>query len=202
MKRKFFGIAVLAAFLGLVAACGFASPEAVVKDFFEAAKKQDQEGMSATLAESAGRDFGFDEDSSSDPLAVYLKERLKANAGKISYQIVKVETVEEESRVSVSVRYVDEGPLLKAVLGEYLLRAFQLAFSSKEPSEEEMDQLLYDVFKEQDEALEESFKEAELEVRLVREDGKWRIAEVTEGMKDALTSGIYSAGSEMEAVLD
>lgn len=127
---------------------------------------------------------------------------MKVNAGRISYKIGEVETKGEDSLVVVSVRYVDEAPLLKIVMAEYLGKAFELAFSGAESSDELMEQLLMDVYMEQDEVIEEVFKEVELEIRLVKEEGKWRIAEVTEELKDVLSSGMYTFGSEMSGVME
>lgn len=201
MLKKVIVVIGVVLLVGLIVGCGIAKPEAVVKKFFDAAKVQDREAMSSVLSSTTVVDLDTEEESSADPFSVYLAEKMKVNAGKITYKIGKVEAKGEESLVTVTVRYVDEAPLLKTVLAEYLGKAFQLAFSDAGTSGEEMDLLLMDVYKEQDEAMEEAFKEVELEIRLVKEEGKWRISEVTEGLKDVLSSGMYTFGSEMSGVM-
>ena len=114
-------------------ACGrSARPDAVVKEFSEAMKKTDLEGMANTVKGNAYDTSVLD---LTDEISVQLFEYMKSENTKITYTIEKSAVDGDKGTVDVTYRYSDVSPIVEATMGEYLSRAMTLAFGGASEDE-------------------------------------------------------------------
>ncbi len=172
--------------------CGTVTPEDTVSKFFKSVKVFNIEGIEETLVEGKTEEIVNTElFKELDENSVFLNLILD-NMEKLSYNITDSEVDGNMAVVSVSTKYVDSGPLLKATFSEYILKAFGSAFSGEEMSDEDMEKMLEDIMLEKKKEIPETFKEVDLKIDLVKKDDEWLITEINDELLDVLMSGMYS----------
>lgn len=188
-----------------LAGCGGSGPEAAVKDFFKAAQAFDLETMEESLRDEEtglegpdGDDMDLDDLFNDDDFyGTYFQDYLAENAEKISYEIIEVSQDKNQAKVTVSCRYVDaSGPLMRSFTQSFT-QLMEYAFSGKEPSEREIEEIFQESLAAEVRDSQEEYKEKDLTIALVKYEGDWLIDPVTEDLLDLVFSGFISAGQEM-----
>lgn len=192
-----------ALFFGSLTSCtNGVKAEDTVKGYFQAAKNFDGKAMAGFIAPSNATDRKEMEGLGSataeeNDISQYMLSYLKGNAKKMTYQVKSSQEDANKAKVTVESRYVDGGPFMKEVMGEALGQMITLAFSGKEPTEEEISTMFSSVIKENSGSHPETFKTETLDIELVKVENKWYINQVDNKMQDVITSGFFSVVDEM-----
>lgn len=123
-----------------------------------------------------------------DESNVYLLEYFQTNAEKMSYEVTDTAVEDDRAVVTVSVKYVDGAPLIKATINTVLMKMSPSEFSGTETTED-VNQIFADTIREQMENVSETYAETTLKIDLVKEGNKWYITEIGNEMMDAVMSG-------------
>lgn len=181
---------------GVLLGCGTSTPEDTVAKFFNSVKRFNIEGIDNTLVEGKSEEIvdpklfeGFDKSS-------VFTELIIDNMKKFSHKVTDSVVEGDKAVVSVSCKYVDSGPLLKATFGEYIAKVFGNAFSGEEMSNDNMEKMLSDIIKKQKKKIPVTVKDVDLKIDLVKIDGEWLIADVNDDLLDVVLSGMYSVFNE------
>ena len=200
--RKWRTIAVSMLSLALLAGCIGAKPKSTVEEFFTAGQQLNTEAMAAAVLSTNEEEVTDPEELLTDESNEYLLEYLKTNAEKMTYEVTGSEVDGDKAVVTMNAKYVDGAPLIKATISSAFMKMLPLAFSGKEMTEEETNQMFADTMKEQAEIVSETFKEETLKIDLVKEDNEWYITEITDEMMDVVMSGFMSLSTELEGAFD
>lgn len=199
MKKKFLLFSIFFASLFFMVGCNSTQevkPDDTVKAFFEAAKKFDVEGIKTTFDANDAENIVNINDQLTDT-SKFFTEYMKENASEISYEIENSEVTENEAVVTVKAKYVDSGDILGAVIAEAMPKLFSLALSGSEPTDEDMENIIVEILNEKASTLEKKYKEAVINISLIKKEDKWYITNVNDEIYDVLSSGIYSAGQSI-----
>lgn len=175
-------------------------PEDTVEKFFKAAQKFEGESMAAFIDPSKTElinEIKSINSSDDEEMPKFLLELFKTNSKKIDYKITEVIVDGSYALVTVDAKYVDSGPILKGTLAEAFSKIVALAFSGVEITDDETDELFQTTMKEQIALINETFKEATLNINLIMVDSVWYLRDIDETLKDVIMSGFVSAGSEI-----
>lgn len=197
--KKVITIAVMTVILLSFVGCATVKPENTVKKFFTATQTLDTEIMSSTIVTSNTSGVTAIKDllkGDKSEMPTYVTDYLKNNAAKMTYKVTGIEINGDKAVVMVDCKYVDGGPLFKATFTSFFMKALPLAFSGTELTQEQTNQMLIDIMKEQSKLISETFKEVSLKVNCVKKDKAWYISEITDEMKDVAMSGFISVGKE------
>lgn len=200
--RKLISILVMVTMVLTVSGC-FSSdkPESTVKEFIGAAKVFDVEKMESLINPSNSSEKEdiaelTKEEDGNEQYQKYFMEYLKENAGKIKYEVKDTEIDSNSAVVTVDFKYIDGAPILKATLTEYITKAFPLAFSGVEITDEDASQMFLTAMQEQRKTIEESYVEKTISIKCIKVDSKWYIDEVSDELLDVLMSNFISASEE------
>lgn len=180
--------------------CSSAKPDSTVEQLFKAIQKFDFEAISLTITPTARVAAGVsisDFQNQSNELPAEFFDYLKKNASKVTFKITDSQTTDEKAIVTVTTKYVDAGPIVKASIGEFFAKAFGLAFSSTEMTEEESTQMFMSIMNEQIETIDEQFAEKSIQIELEKLDKTWYVSALSEDLLDMITSGFLSAAADM-----
>lgn len=187
MKRVVSLALALVLALSLVG-CSGSKPDTVVTTFCTAVQSFDFEGAVACM-ENGSEDLEepydgaeMEEDLASEQMMAYLKEC----AAKMTYKIGESKVDDETATVPVSFTYVDAGPVITSVLGEYISQAFGLAFSGADDAQ--MEALFGNIFAEKTKSVETGTATADVIFNCVKVDGNWKIASFAKDDENALTN--------------
>lgn len=189
--------------MGILSACsGGSKPENTVNDYFKAAQNFDGPAMTQLLAADTSETQKelsnmLNGDEAEDGFGKYLMDYMKGNAKKMTYQVKSTSMGEDKALVTVESKYLNAGPVYQEVMGEVISKVMGLAFSGKQPSEEEISALFDGVIEEKAKGKDLTFKTEEVELDLIKKDGKWLISDVDEDMADVMTSGFIEATESM-----
>ena len=178
----------------LLIGCGSktATPEATVSGFMDATKAFNFVKMIDYVhVDSEKSDELVDELEESfdtDEMELELFNYFKDNAKKIEYSIDNIVEDDDRATVSVTADYVDGSVLMGAVFEEYMGKIFELAFSGKEPSEEEISELLGTIMNEKIKEIEVEFITSTFEVELIKVNNKWLIDDVSNDLLNVMMS--------------
>ena len=180
--------------------CSSAKPDSTVEQLFKAIQKFDFEAISLTITPTARVAAGVsisDFQNQSNELPTEFFDYLKKNANKVTFKITDSQTTDEKAIVTVTTKYVDAGPIVKASIGEFFSKALGLAFSSTEMTEEESTQMFMSIMNEQIDTLDEQFAEKSIQIELEKVDKTWYVSALSEDLLDVITSGFLSAAADM-----
>ena len=190
MKKVLSVIMVLVLVLGL-AACGGSkkgTPEAAVDTLMAGIKafdvKKIQSVMSGEISED---DLGITEDTE-----VFFNQ-IKQWASNITYKLGKSEVDGDKATVSVDITYTDASDLMKEAFSEYFTQAMTKAFSNENVADEEMSKLFMDIISEKSKTIKTGTDSVSLDLKLVKENGEWKITDMPEEMGDVILSNITKA---------
>ena len=194
--KKIIVVILLIVMLFPIVGCSSAQPEDTVRNYFDAAQNLDIESMVSLIEPSNTEDIEETAtliEEQQDDYPEFLIDYLKANAGKITYKIVESTINGDKAVVTVDCKYVDSGLIIKATIGEVFVKMFGQAFSGVEMTDEETDQMWSNIMEEQIKTFDETFKEVNLNIDLVKREDKWYIAETSDEILDVVMSGFISA---------
>lgn len=185
-------------------------PEDSVTSFFESAKILDLQTMYTLVRPEALEAMGeFEELPTQEEMEAEIPESsrfiwdyFKASAQKLTYTITGSEVDGDTASVNVDISYVDSVPVLQAAIGEMFMKAFSLAFSGEEMTEEESTKLMEDIFKDKMETMEETMVDASIQVNLTKIDGVWYISTIHDDLFNAISFGLYSAEEMLEGLFN
>jgi hypothetical protein len=188
-----------------LAGCSSAKPDSTVEQLFKAIQNFDFEAISLTIAPSARVAAGVsiaDFQDQSNELPAEFFDYIKKNASKVTFKITDSQTTDDKAIVTVSTKYVDAGPIVKASLGEFIAQAMGFAFSSTDMTEDQSKQLFMSIMNEQIETLDEQFAEKTTQIELELVDKNWYISALSDDMLDVITSGFLSAVADISNLSD
>ena len=184
--------ALLLALLMLVAFCGCSSPtkqaEATVSGMFDAFKALDFEKAQNYINVEDMKLSEVKEDETTD-----YEMFMKALFDRLDYTIISSEEVDSETvNVVVEITAVD----MKVVLADYMVAALQYAFSNAfadpQPTEEEINKKMEELFVAS--ATKENLATVtnEVTVKVENKDGKWKVIS-EDALVDAMFGGLIAA---------
>lgn len=186
MKKIIKCILVLAI---LVCTCGCAQkPSGAVKDYLNGLKNN----ISQVFDEEETLEMGESDKELYDSLTNALKQ--------FEYEIVNEQVEGEKATVRVKIRAYDMGKVFMNMFTDFFQQALALSFSGA--SEEEIQALMYKLWKEK---LDEEMKAGknyteEVDVKLVKKDKKWTVDENDNAaLVNAITGGL---GTVAEALAE
>ncbi len=171
-------------------------PEESVKELMEATKQIDFEAIQNVLNPDAPSE------SSENPMETedfaFILDTLKEYAQKMTYEVQEATVDEDSAQVPVKVTYVDASTLIGEIITEALQQAMVQAFSGKELTQEETNQIIMDIFNEKKDVVGENMTETTLTFSCQKIDGKWQISDVDQtAYLDVLTANMWSTFSEL-----
>ena len=189
--------ALLLAILMLVSLCGCSTPtkeaEASVKGMFEAFKALDFEKAEKYIDIEDMKLSQVEEDETTN-----YEMFMKTLFDRLDYTIISSEEVDSETvNVVVEITAVD----MKVVLADYFVAALQYAFANAfadpEPTEEETNKKMEELF------IASATKEGlttvtnEVTIKVVKEDGNWKVTS-EDTLVDAMFGGLIAATESLE----
>jgi len=191
---------IVALVLVTLVSCSSAKPDSTVEQLFTAIQKFDFEAISYTIAPSARVAAGVsisDFQNQSNELPAEFFDYLKKNASKMTFKLTDSQTTDDKAIVTVSTKYVDAGPIIKASIGEFFAKAMGLAFSSTEMTEEQSTQMFMSIMNEQIDTLDEEFAERTIQIELEKVDKTWYVSALSDDLLDVIASGFLSAAADI-----
>ena len=185
-------VALLLAMLMLVSLCACSSPtkeaEATVNGMFNAFQSLDFEKAQKYINVSDMKVSQVDDDETTD-----YEMFMKTLFDRLNYTIISSEEVDSETvNVVVEITAVD----MKVVLADYMVSALQYAFANAfadpQPTEEETDKKMEELFVQS--ATKENLATVtnEVTIKVVKEDGSWKVVS-EDSLVDALFGGLIAA---------
>lgn len=200
MKKLLSAMLLLVMSLSLSACSGLNEAAVPVDEYFKAAKTLDTVAMEKQILPTNTEGIEKNKEllqAEDDPFSKLFVDFMKDKAKKMTYSIKETKVDGDKATITVDTKYVDAGPLLKAVFGDLIMKMMGSALSGGEPSEEEAKTMFTTVMNEQTAKFEETFKTKTIQIPVVKKDGKWYIEQVAEDMIDVASSGFVSVVSEM-----
>lgn len=193
--RKLISILCVIAMVLSFAACGASAskPESTVTSFCEGLKTFDFTKMQSCV------DVSFTEDdalSTSEDMPESFYNSMKDYAKSITYTVGTATIDGETAMVPVNFKYKDASAVITTALGNYLTKAFALAFSGGDSSDEAMTDLLVSCYNEALTSAEVKDAEASVTFNLKKIDSSWKISSVPEETLYVLSSNILKAFAE------
>jgi len=198
--RKLMGLLLIIGIFFIAGCSNFPKPESTVTDFIEAGKKFDLTKMATMVNPSNASkvtDVMKDGKDSKDQYQKYFLDYLKENATKITYSVKGSKIENDKATVTVDVKYLNGGPLLKATIGDVFSKAFSLAFTGVTMKDEDMNQMFISAMQKQKETVKDSFVEKTIDVKLAKANNKWYIDEPSDDLLNVFTSNFVSVGKEI-----
>jgi len=191
-------IIVALLFLSLGGCNSQGSPEDAVDNFFNYAKSFKLNSITNTFDDlDNDSEEMFEEISEGNDFPDYLKEYLKENAKKIEYKILNTEKENNAALVTVEVKYVDGGGVIRESFGEVFRTILSESSGGEDLSDEYLDNLFEETMKEKQRVNKEEILEKEIKINLIQSRGKWYIKEMTDNLADIVMSGFIKAMGDM-----
>lgn len=196
MKKRISFICLAVLFAMSLSACSFKpGPEKTVEKYCESMKRYDVDGMKTyTVAEIQSDNDTTTEDS---PFTTVLSDYFKDNIGKLSYTVGKPTINGDTATVQVDFTYVDAGPIYKAAIGDMLSKAFALALSGSELSDEESEAMFKAAFEEQKEKIDPITSTSTVEFPCTKTDDGWQISKVDDKVLNIMTANLIGSMAEI-----
>lgn len=189
---------------------GKSGPEKTVENYFAAMKKFDIEKMDSYVDyQDDGNDDDDDYDDDDDFGDEIDEKQIQAfmdffskNAGKMKYKVTGNNTTGDTAVVTVDVTYVDASELFKAIFAEYMQQMMAGAMTGEEPDEAAMSAMMIDIFNDKIKDYEETTSQKTIEVRCVKKDGDWLIADEQYALETLPYGGYFDAIDDAFGDLD
>lgn len=188
--KKLLSFCLVIALVFSLTACAFTDkPETTVTKFCKALKTLDFDAASACF-ESGKANFQLPSDEELAEIKEALTEQDLAHFMKwiqeMAYTVGDAAIDGDTATVPVTFTYVDAGPVLVEVLGEYLSQAFGLAFSGAD--EAAIEELLGTILEEKLKTVETKTATAEVEFVCVKCDDGWKMQALSEDAQKHLAN--------------
>lgn len=186
---------VMVMMVTLLTGCGETKKaETTVNNAFAALKELDFE----KAADYINLDEIIDsENESEDALALDDTVIMENLFGKLEHKIVSSEKLDKDTViVKAEITAIDMKPVLAEFIGNALQYAFANAFASPQPSEEEVNQKMIEMFVESISKEDLATVTKEVDMNVVKVDKKWKI-EATDELSNALLGGLIEAAKEL-----
>ncbi len=196
--KKFFSLMLALIMAFSLVGCGAKEevPDTVVKAFCEGMKKFDAEAMKTCVVD--GSEVNMEDVSLDEETPPEISEYLVKLASEITYNITNSNVEGDAGTVTVQFSHADITPVMTAVMGEYITQAFAMAFAGA--SDEAMDALFTNLFKEKIESTETITAEKTIEFPCIKTDSGWKISEVPDDVVHVLTCNMATAFEGMDDV--
>jgi len=203
-KRLLLSMLAILSVLMLVA-CGGSGPEQTIDDFmkdYKDLKLQDLEKyVDKDVSEDLDEVIDFEElsDLSEADLSKVEKfDDLKANFKKLTkevkYDVTNVEENGATVTADITFTYADASKPLARSFSELLGQTIDLAFTSQELTEEELElkmaEITVDVLSDTLDGYETTTKEVQGKIEIVEKEGEWIITDIDDEIMNALTFGL------------
>jgi len=181
-------------FLSLVGCNSQGNPEDAVDNFFNYAKSFKLNSIANTFEDlDNDSEEMFGDISEEKDFPDYLLEYLKENAKEIEYKITNTEKENNVAVVTVEVKYIDGGGVIRESFGEVFRTILTESSGDEDLSDEYLDELFEEIMKEKQSLNKEKIIEKEIIINLVESRGKWYIEEMTDELADIIMSGFIKA---------
>ncbi len=170
-------------------------PETAVRKFCNGLKNTDYETMSSVMLKNV-------EDSTSDEVKSLeensaLFEYITELDKEINYEVLDSKVEGDSATVKVSIDYKNARLVFTETLSEYFQKSLELAFSGTTPSDEEMSQILTDIFNKKRENIKAEDDNKTVEFKCSKVDGQWMINEAPYEVLDVMTGGLLSVADSI-----
>lgn len=198
MKMNIKSIASLLLILTMVLSltgCGeIKKAETTINNTFTALKSLDFETASDYINVD---EIMKSEDEENDTLSLDDNVFMENLFGKLDYEIISSEKIDKNTVVvKTKITAVDMKPVLGEFFGKALQYAFANAFSNPQPSEEETNKKMEEMFIECVSKEDLTMVTNEVDIKVVKVDKKWKIESADE-LSDALLGGLAKAAEEL-----
>lgn len=188
-------IIVMATMVTMLTGCGeIKKAETTINNTFTALKSLDFETASDYINVD---EIMKSEDEENDTLSLDENVFMENLFGKLEYEIVSSEKIDKNTVVvKTKITAVDMKPVLGEFFGKALQYAFASAFSNPQPSEEETNQKMEEMFIECVSKEDLAMVTNEVDIKVIKVDKKWKI-ESAEELSNALLGGLAKAAEEL-----
>ena len=163
--------------------------ETTINNTFTALKELDFETASTYI----NVDEIMESDNSDESLDLDSKLFMENLFGKLEHEIVSSEKIDKNTViVKTKITAIDMKPILTEYFGKALQYAFENAFANPQPSEEETNKKMAEMFVECVSKENLAKITNEVDVKVVKVDKKWKI-ESTDELSNALLGGLEKA---------
>ena len=169
-------------------------PDSTIIQFCDAMKAFDLDKMHS-LVLSSDQSWGQLEEND---MAIVFIDSMKEWSKKMSYSIGNTDVDGDHANVSVNYKYTDATDVVKSTLREYLTQAFGMVLDN--PSEEQMTQLLTEIFKDQTTKTPTVTAEASVVYPCSKVNGNWMIDTVPEEAVNVLSNNIIKVFDEFSNI--
>jgi hypothetical protein len=201
MKFKTVILGFLIVIAGLSSACSFKpGPEDTVGNFCKSMKEFDTAGMLNYCSDKTNSfDAAIEKDN---PFGSRLYNYFKENLAALTYTVKDPQIADDTAAVPVDFTYVDAGTLFKATLGDYLSKAFSLALSGTELTDEDSQAIFISAFEEEREKIKPVTSEATIEFQCVKTDDGWLIERIDESVINIMSSNFMDTIKQVGSSFD
>lgn len=197
MKKVVMGVCLCVVLL-LTACSIFPNPEKTVSLYLDSAKVLDFATMETLVTSKESKEqLTKMLDTTVNEGAKLFMSYIEKCASKIDYMIVDSKLEEETATVKVLCKYVDGTPLMKEVLAAVLKETFANAFSGKELTEEENEQMYIDAINNALPNIEETIIEQTIDVKLTKAEDGWLIDGSEDELYNVAVANFVNFGNEL-----
>lgn len=174
-----------------LAGCGeIQKAETTINQTFKALKELDFE----TASNYINVDEMMESDNSTDIDSDVFAQNL---FGKLEYKIISSEKIDNNTvTVKTEITAVDMKPVLTEYFQKALQYAFANAFADPQPSEEETNKKMEEIFIECISKEDLVMVKTEVDIKVIKTDKKWKI-ESSDELSNALLGGLVKAAEEL-----
>lgn len=198
-KRKVLLILLLVLIFTLVG-CG-ERPEAVIDNFMKEVKAFNLEGLGEFVLVSEDEEGEVEEEIDEDIPETFLNY-MKDKAGKIEYEIQDTKVEGDKAVSKVKFKYIDGTELLGNTILQFMGESFGLILADVDISDEKTDEMLETIFAQNVDKVEDRFTERTLDIKLIKEDGKWYLEEIEDELLDVMLANFISVLDSVDDVED
>lgn len=198
--KKLISIVIIIIVMISLTACGVGKPEDKVSEFFIATQKFDDAGMDACVLPTEIAETTQAEDPN-DEFNVFIDGFLgymKTNASKLTFEVSSVDVKDDKTVVTVACRFIDGSDFYVAVMQDYVIKYTERTFLGQELSGEEKSRILSQIMNDQISKTTEKYEDITLKIDCIKKDNIWYIVEVTDEMKNILSSNFDAVIQKIE----
>lgn len=188
-------IIVMATMVTMLTGCGeIKKAETTINNTFTALKSLDFETASDYINVD---EIMKSEDEENDTMSLDDNVFMENLFGKLEHEIISSEKIDKNTvMVKTKITAVDMKPVLGEFFGKALQYAFANAFANPQPSEEETNKKMEEMFIECVSKEDLAMVTNEVDIKVIKVDKKWKI-ESAEELSNALLGGLAKAAEEL-----
>ena len=172
--QKIVLITILSLLFLFIAGCNSqGTPEDAIDNFFNYAKSFKLNSLANTVDDlDNNSEEIFEEITEGKDFPGYLTEYLKDNAKEIEYKIINTEKEKNTAVVTVEVKYIDGGVVIRESFGQVFRTILSESSGGEDLSDEYLDKLFEETMKEKQRVNKEEILEKKIMIKLVESRGK------------------------------